>query len=77
MSTMSPVDERGDRTANRVPEIVGASVTLIVLPTVFVFLRLLSRRMAGKDLWVCRLSISVKVMHQKFDRSPSGMTTQQ
>ena len=39
--------------ANRSGEVISASITLLVLPTVFVALRLLSRYMSGAGLWVC------------------------
>ena len=38
--------------SNRNGEVLGASVTLLALPTIFVALRLLSRYMAGAGLWV-------------------------
>lgn len=39
--------------ASRSGEVISASVTLMVLPTIFVALRLLSRYMSGAGLWVC------------------------
>ena len=38
--------------ANHNGEVLGASVTLLALPTIFVALRLLSRYMSGAGLWV-------------------------
>ena len=49
---MSPVEVYADPGANRNSEIIGGSVILIVLPTVFVTLRLISRWMARANLWV-------------------------
>ena len=40
---------------NRNGEIISASVTLLILPTVFVALRVVSRRLARASFWVCSL----------------------
>lgn len=37
---------------SRVPEVIGSSIVFLILPTVAVILRLLSRWMAGVGLWV-------------------------
>ena len=52
---MSSTEGLGDIDANRNSEIYGGSVVLIVLPTIFVGLRLLSRWMARANLWVSPL----------------------
>ena len=38
---------------NKDDQILSASVVLLVLPTIFVALRLVSRHMAGAGFWVC------------------------
>ena len=44
--------------ANSNGQVLSASVVLLVLPTVFVALRLISRWVAGAGLWVCRRPIA-------------------
>lgn len=39
--------------ANRHGQVIGASVALLVLPTVFVALRVVSRCMSRAGFWVC------------------------
>lgn len=48
----SPAEVLADINADRSAEIIGGSVVLIVLPTIFVILRLMSRWMAQANLWV-------------------------
>ena len=51
-SNLPPYDQPGfDLHASRQPRLVGVDVTLIVITTIFVSLRLCSRRVSGAGLW--------------------------
>ena len=52
VNAMSPPQNPEDPYANRNSEIYAGSLVLILLPTFFVILRLLSRWMAKANLWV-------------------------
>lgn len=49
-----PMEAIHQSNESRKPDIVGASVTLLVLPTLAVLLRFLSRWMSRAGLWVRR-----------------------
>ena len=51
----SPQSRTGAKDSNRNEEIISASVTLLILPTIFVALRVVSRRLARASFWVCSL----------------------
>lgn len=52
MTTIPPIPPGTDLTADEGPRIIAANVALIVLPTVFVILRFVSRKIARAGLWV-------------------------
>lgn len=58
-NVMSPAEVYGDGNASRDSEIIGGSVVLILLPTIFVALRLVSRWMARAPLWVLSLDFYI------------------
>ena len=51
----SPQPQSGAKDLNRNGEIISASLTLLILPTVFVALRVVSRCLARASFWVCSL----------------------
>ena len=63
---MSSLQSRsGAKDSNRDGEIIAASVTLLILPTVFVALRMVSRRLARASFWVCCLLNSIFHLEMK------------
>ena len=72
-SAVLPLQSLAEVDANRNEEIYFGSIVLIVLPTVFVVLRLLSRWMARAKLWVSpHVEYEYKTTELKGD---SGTTT--
>lgn len=60
---------------NRNGEILGASITLLILPTLAVTLRLLSRWMSRAGYWVRAQSAATRDERRDFDIvNDSGMT---
>ena len=54
---LPPVDDtKFDLHANQGPRLIGTSVILLILPTIFVALRLVSRKLSKAGFWVIRFS---------------------
>ena len=51
---LPPVPPGIDLKANQGPRVMGSMITFIVLPTIFVALRLVSRKVAQAGYWVRR-----------------------
>ena len=57
---LPPVPPGIDLKANRGPRVIGSTITFIVLPTIFVVLRLISRKVARAGYWVRRIILVLR-----------------